>query len=153
MNFIKIQTSLNMKNISVVVLLFFTFLLSFQGNAQDLMKSSDLSTVKVDYLSDSDIAKIKTQLQSNNMTIEQAEPMALSKGMSAAEFAKLKARVNEGSISSLNKKASENSTVNKKDSGRTQDKIVNNKVKDSANALIFGSELFEIGRASCRERV
>jgi hypothetical protein len=44
---------------------------------QDL-KSTDLSTLKVDYLSDSDIAKIKTQLQSNNLTIEQAEPMALS---------------------------------------------------------------------------
>jgi hypothetical protein len=31
----------------------------------------------VDYLSDSDIAKIK--LQSNNLTIDQAEPMALSR--------------------------------------------------------------------------
>ena len=132
-----------MKNITVAVLLFFTFLLSFQGNAQDLMKSGDLSTVKVDYLSDSDIAKIKTQLESNNMTIEQAEPMALSKGMSAAEFAKLKARVNEGTVSTLNKKTGDNSSANKKDFGRIQDKIVNNKVKDSANALIFGSELFD----------
>jgi hypothetical protein len=42
----------------------------------------------VDYLSDSDIAKIKTQLQSNNLTIDQAEPMALSLKMSASEFAK-----------------------------------------------------------------
>ncbi|OOV18357.1 SLBB domain-containing protein [Flavobacterium sp. LM4] len=132
-----------MKNITVVVLLFFTFLFSFQVNAQDLMKSSDLSTLKVDYLSDSDIAKIRIQLQNNNMTIEQAEPMALSKGMSAAEFSKLKVRVNEGVIINLNKKNNENTATNKKDSGRAQDKIVNNKVKDSANALIFGSELFD----------
>ena len=41
-------------------------------------------------MSDSDIAKIKAQLQTNNVTIEQAEPMALAKGMSASEFAKLK---------------------------------------------------------------
>jgi hypothetical protein len=34
----------------------------------------------VDYLSDSDISKIKIQLQSNNLTIDQAEPMALAKG-------------------------------------------------------------------------
>jgi len=132
-----------MKNITAFVLLFFTLLLSSQVNAQDLMKSSDLSTLKVDYLSDSDIAKIRTQLQSNNMTIEQAEPMALSKGMNATEFAKLKARVNEGTVSALNKKTNEKTTSNKKDSGRTQDKIVNNKVKDSINALIFGSELFD----------
>jgi protein involved in polysaccharide export with SLBB domain len=131
-----------MKNIKVLVLLFFTFLFSFQVNAQDLMKSSDLSTLKVDYLSESDIAKIRTQLQSNNMTIEQAEPMALSKGMSVTEFAKLKARINEGEVS-LNKKTNEKTTANKKESGRTQDKIVNNKVKDSVNALIFGSELFD----------
>jgi hypothetical protein len=30
--------------------------------AQDLLKSTDLRTLKVDYLSDSDIAKIKAQL-------------------------------------------------------------------------------------------
>jgi hypothetical protein len=34
----------------------------------------------VDYLSDSDISKIKKQLQSNNVTIDQAEPMVLAKG-------------------------------------------------------------------------
>ena len=61
--------------------------------AQDLLKSQDLSTLKVDYLTDADIAKIKGQLQANNVTIEQAEPMALAKGMSAAEFAKLKTRL------------------------------------------------------------
>ncbi|PXY44051.1 SLBB domain-containing protein [Flavobacterium hydrophilum] len=132
-----------MKNITVLLLLFFTFF-TFQVNAQDLMKSSDLSTLKVDYLSDADIAKIRTQLQSNNTTIEQAEPMAISKGMSVTEFAKLKARINEVPASPSNKKNIEkNSAANKKESGRTQDKIVNNKVKDSANALIFGSELFD----------
>jgi protein involved in polysaccharide export with SLBB domain len=132
-----------MKKITTVLLLFFTFLFSCPITAQDLMKSSDLSTVKVDYLSDNDIAKIRTQLQSNNMTIEQAEPMALSKGMSATEFAKLKARVNEKPESPLTKNNNESTNTNKKDSGRTQGKIVNNKVKDSVNALIFGSELFD----------
>jgi hypothetical protein len=40
--------------------------------AQDLL-SSDLSTLKVDSLSDADIAKIKTQLQANNSTVKQME--------------------------------------------------------------------------------
>jgi hypothetical protein len=46
--------------------------------AQDLLGSS-LSTLKVDNLSDADIMKIKTQLQANNATIDQVEPMALAK--------------------------------------------------------------------------
>jgi len=132
-----------MKKITAVLLLFFTLLFSYQSNAQDILKSSDLSTVKVDYLSDTDIAKIKAQLQSNNMTIEQAEPMALSKGMSATEFAKLKARLNGASGTGSVKKNTDSSFGKGTNSGRTQDKIVNKKVKDTVNALIFGSELFD----------
>ncbi|MBD0726663.1 sugar transporter [Flavobacterium sp. L1I52] len=132
-----------MKNITVVFLFFFTLLLSYHSHAQDILKSSDLSTVKVANLSDADIAKIKAQLQSNHMTIEQAEPMALSKGMSAAEFAKLKERLNSLSTGSLNNKAAGNTTGKTNNSGRVLDKIANNKVKDSVNAMIFGSELFD----------
>ena len=61
--------------------------------AQDLLKGRDLSQVRVDQLSDADIAKLKAQLGSSGMTIDQAEQMALAKGMLPAEFAKLKARV------------------------------------------------------------
>jgi hypothetical protein len=58
--------------------------------AQDLLNSSDLSTLKVDSLSDADIAKIKTQLQANNSTVKQMESVALSKGMSFIRVCKLK---------------------------------------------------------------
>ena len=136
-----------MKKIITVVILFISLFQSANVRAQDLLKSKDLSTVKVDYLSDSDINKIKAQLMSNNMTIEQAEPMALSKGMSASEFAKLKARLAMPNSKKDNlKKGNENEGEDentKKDYGRKQEKIVNIKVKDSINALIFGSELFD----------
>lgn len=62
--------------------------------AQDL-SSSDWSQVKVDQLSDADLAKIQSQLQSNGITSAQAEQMALSKGMTSAEYAKLKTRLNQ----------------------------------------------------------
>ena len=132
-----------MKKITAIFLFFFTLLFSYHSYAQDILKSSDLSTVKVANLSDADIAKIKAQLQSNHMTIEQAEPMVLSKGMSAAEFAKLKERLNSLSTGSLNNKAAGNTTAKTNNSGRVLDKITNNKVKDSVNAMIFGSELFD----------
>lgn len=112
--------------------------------AQDLLKSTDLSTLKVDYLSDSDIAKIKTQLLTNNVTVDQAEPMALAKGMPASEFAKLKIRlegIKDGSSAAKNDNL--DGEIETKELSRKQEKIVNKKVKDTINALIFGSELFD----------
>jgi protein involved in polysaccharide export with SLBB domain len=129
-----------MRKIITVTLLFIALFQSSTLLAQDLLKSTDLSTLKVDYLTDGDVAKIKAQLQSNNMTIEQAEPMALAKGMSATEFAKLKARLG---AQGTNTETAKNGTASEEELSRKQDKIVNTKVKDTLNALIFGSELFD----------
>lgn len=52
-----------MKKILYVLALFFILLASFKVNAQDIIKSKDLSTVKVDYLSDDEIGKIVAQLK------------------------------------------------------------------------------------------
>ncbi|MDI5899182.1 SLBB domain-containing protein [Flavobacterium yafengii] len=135
-----------MRKIITVILLFIALFQSSTLLAQDLLKSTDLSTLKVDYLSDSDIAKIKTELQTNNVTIEQAELMALEKGMPAAEFAKLKERLAMPVTKTelVKKDNKEDDDDEKADAfGKKQEKIVNTKVKDSINALIFGSELFD----------
>ena len=143
-----------MKKITYVLILFFILLTSLNVNAQDILKSKDLSTVKVDYLSDDDLAKISAQLKSNNVTISEAESMALSKGMSQVEFDKLKIRLTEyekkiakdsDKDKNKNKEKEDNLKKTDKDSefGRKQEKIKNEKVKDSLNALIFGSELFD----------
>ncbi|BFM42319.1 SLBB domain-containing protein [Flavobacterium sp. CFS9] len=144
-----------MKKIIYVLALFFILLASFNANAQDIIKSKDLSTVKVDYLSDDEIGKIVAQLKSNNATINDVQSMALSKGMSQSEFDKLRTRVTEyekknGKDKDKNskdkdKKKDDKSNEFDKDSefGRKQEKIRNEKIKDSLNALIFGSELFD----------
>lgn len=144
-----------MKKIIYVLALFFILLASFNVNAQDIIKSKDLSTVKVDYLSDDEIGKIVTQLKSNNATINDVQSMALSKGMTQSEFDKLRTRVTEyekknGKDKDKNskdkdKKKDDKSKEFDKDSefGRKQEKIKNEKIKDSLNALIFGSELFD----------
>ncbi|PWB24567.1 SLBB domain-containing protein [Flavobacterium sp. HTF] len=132
-----------MKKIIYVLTILFIFLGSFRINAQDILKSKDLSTVKVDNLSDDDISRISTQLHNNNMSVDQAEPVAISKGMSQDEFNKLRVRLNNLSNTSENNNSQSNSNKNNSQFGRTQDVITNNKVKDSANALIFGSELFD----------
>jgi len=120
-----------------------------QVHAQDLLKGKDLSQIQVDQLTDADIAKLQAQLTSAGMTIDQAQPLALSKGMSATEFAKLKDR-----ITALNKngngvnKLKTNNTVNT--NGLRQNNSTDsldmggfdNKAKPFINPLIFGSELY-----------
>ncbi|CAM4030329.1 SLBB domain-containing protein [Flavobacterium weaverense] len=128
-----------MKKIITIIVLFVALTQSSAMLAQDLFKGSDLSTIQVDNLSDNDIAKVKSQLQSNNITIEQAEPMALGKGMSAGEFSKLKTRI---AASKSNISTTDNSAM-AKDSGRKQEEILNTKNKSNLDPLIFGSELFD----------
>nr|WP_315156034.1 SLBB domain-containing protein [uncultured Flavobacterium sp.] len=143
-----------MKKIITVIILIISLFQTNSVLAQDILKGNDLSTVRVDYLSDGDIAKIKTQLQSNNVTIDQAESLALSKGMSATEFAKLKKRLSLPEVSKADadkktakKKSKDADSLNEEDENedaqRKQEKIENKKVKDSLNSLVFGSELFD----------
>lgn len=132
-----------------IVLLFFLTATTLQ--AQDILKGKDLSTIKVDQMSDADITKLKAQLNESKVTIEQAEQMALAKGMSAAEFAKLKARLNAGA---QGQKATGALKSDPKGTGKTIEKQNNStdsldteqyekkKPKPLINPLIFGSELY-----------
>ena len=127
------------------------FLTASTLQAQDILKGKDLSTIKVDQLSDADIAKLKAQLNESKLTIDQAEQMALAKGMNAAEFAKLKARLNAdgkgqrvtGALKSDAKGAS-NSIEKQNNSTDSLDteKYENKKPLPLINPLIFGSELY-----------
>ena len=135
-----------MKKLLSFTFLFFALVQSTGVEAQDLLNSANLSAINVDFLSDIEIQKIRTQLASNKITIEEAEPIALAKGLPAAEFEKLKARL--GAPTKLTTTGGGESDV-KEDSFsgkslREQEKIENKKkVKDSINNLVFGSDLFE----------
>ena len=70
----------------------------------------------------------------------------MSKGMTQTEFNKLRTKLNEYEKKNSKDKNKDNKPkIVDKDSdfGRKQEKIKNDKVKDSINALIFGSELFD----------
>jgi protein involved in polysaccharide export with SLBB domain len=118
-------------------------LVATTATAQDLLMGNNLANVRVDQVSDADIAKLKAQLSARGMSIEQAEPMAISKGMSAAEFAKLKARVTGAATTTGAKttKASEGRTNNPTDTADTEN-YTQKQPKPLINPLIFGSELY-----------
>ena len=57
--------------------------------SQDILKSKDLSTIKVDQLSDEDILKYEQQLQQSGLSETQAEQLAIQKGFPSSEIIKL----------------------------------------------------------------
>lgn len=144
-----------MRKLSILTFffLFISIFLSVQHvYAQDLLKGKDLSQVRVDQLSDADIAKLKTQLTSSGMTIDQAEQAALAKGMSAVEFAKLKKRVealgtdNKEGVGKLRSKTDLNQPSAEKQDN-SSDSLDREKYKEKPprpliDPLIFGSELY-----------
>ena len=63
------------------------------ANAQGFLAQKDLSQFKVEMLSEADISKIKERIQSSEFTIDQLKAQAMAKGLSAAEFEKLRTRL------------------------------------------------------------
>ena len=127
-----------------IILLALTLLLvATSATAQDLLKGNNLANVRVDQLADADIAKLKAQLSSQGMTIDQVEPMAIAKGMSAAEFAKLKERVGGAAKAGGTKKATPTNgrEASASDTADTE-KYAENLPKPLIDPLIFGSELY-----------
>lgn len=127
------------------LLFFFCFVLLTSSvvnaqNAANLLGGRDLTTIKVDALTDAEIAQIQAQLTKSGVTIDMVESQAIAKGMAPAEFAKLKARLANGTgikkASPLTKKIVNNSN-NAKD---TADQYPF--VASTINPLIYGYELF-----------
>jgi protein involved in polysaccharide export with SLBB domain len=111
-------------------------------NAGNLLAGKDLSTIKVDALTDTELAQIQAQLKQSGVSIDMVESQAIAKGMSPAEFAKLKARLanvkgGAKSKSPLTKKIVKKTTDNEQDSTELE-YVTESKI----NPLIYGSELF-----------
>jgi protein involved in polysaccharide export with SLBB domain len=123
---------------TLVILLAF----SFSVYAQDPLGGRDLSTLKVDALSDNQITAIQQKLKQSGMTIDQVESQAIAKGMSPAEFSKLKDRINgitgivmAKSVKRGNIMPQTAATNSAKDSSTVT-------INTSINTLVYGSELF-----------
>ena len=129
-----------MKWIRIALFSLSIFAMSIQSNAQNLLSGKDLSTIKVDALTDAEIAQIQAQIKQAGVSIDMLESQAIAKGMSPAEFAKLKARLASSKTgtkagSPLIKKTLSKKPTYEKDSTL---KTYENKI----NPLIYGSELF-----------
>lgn len=120
-----------MKRIFLVGCFTLFTLLSF---GQEFLKGKDLSQVKASQFSEAEIAQIGKELKANQMTLEQAEPLALAKGMSASEFTQLKVRLQSNGTVPAEVKEEQK----KAGAVITQD----GSVLAAKNVVVFGSELF-----------
>ena len=112
--------------------------LFFSVNGQDLLKSGDLSAVKVDQLSDADITKLQQQLKSSGLTVSQAEQMAAAKGMPQTEIIKLRERLSH--TETANRAAPAASVSDAKEPVLNEYKTVEKTTPGKVS--VFGSQLF-----------
>ena len=112
--------------------------------AQEFLKSKDLSTFKVDMLTDEDILKYKQQLQQSGISETQAEQLAIQKGLPSTEILKLRARVSkiESTISSTNNKRNDNLNLSRSYDSTIQTQTFEFRKKQEKELSVFGSELF-----------
>jgi protein involved in polysaccharide export with SLBB domain len=129
---------------TVVILLAF----SFSVYAQDPLGGRDLSTLKVDALSDNQITAIQQKLKQSGLTIDQVESQAIAKGMSPAEFSKLKDRVNGVSGIVMAKAVKRGNVMSQTSATNAVKDSSTVNINTSINTLVYGSELFAISSAN-----
>ena len=130
--------------INVVILM--TFSLSIY--AQDPLGGRDLSTLKVDALSENQITAIQQKLKQSGMTIDQVQSQAIAKGMSPDEFAKLKDRVNGISGIVMAKSVKRGNLMSQTSATNTVKDSATVAINTSINTLVYGSELFTISSSN-----
>ena len=147
------------KNTFILFLMLISLLEAPITQAQDLLKLKDISSVKVNALSELDIMKISQQLTNAGVTVDDVRGQLMSRGMSTTEFMKLKERISlmpqKGKLSSGKYSANDKSVqgnsgqarqVNSIDNERekfNEDTSRQNNIYSSAKMrYIFGSELF-----------
>ena len=129
---------------TLVILLAF----SFSVYAQDPLGGRDLSTLKVDALSDNQITAIQQKLKQSGMTIDQVESQAIAKGMSPAEFSKLKDRVNGITGIVMAKSVKRGNVMSQNAATNSVKDSTTVTINTSINTLVYGSELFAAGTNS-----
>ena len=123
------------------------------GKSQDILKNYDLSTIKVDKLTDAQILKFKQQIDASGLTEDQAEQLAISKGMPVAEVQKLRTRLQQLQTSTpkqnpnnpnsqLQNNTQQQNYNNSYDTTNNQQNIDTTTKKPLINPRIFGSEMF-----------
>ena len=120
-------------------------------NAQDLLKGKDVSSIKVDMLTDDEILNYKAQLEQSGLSQSQAEQLAIQRGFPTSEIVKLRARLAKLDGSSMTpaikQKVADQAKKEKLEGGRSTDttgfdKDFKKTKEKTFSTFIFGGDLF-----------
>lgn len=128
------------KKIILLSLVFFMYVNMSKTYAQSL-SGIEWSQIKADQLSDAELAKIQNQLQTNGMSYAQAEQLAIGKGMTQAEWTKLKARLVQQGNSGTEQKGQQSGTVTQVD--RETQKSDYKTSPKTLTSNVFGASFFD----------
>jgi hypothetical protein len=129
-----------MKLVKLLLTLIVLFSINITVFAQDPLGGRDVSQVKVDALTDNQITAIQQKLKQSGMTIDQVESQAIAKGMSPAEFAKLKDRVNGISGIVMAKSVKRNVSTSQPNNASQVKDSANINTNPYLNTAVYGSE-------------
>ncbi|CAM3470869.1 SLBB domain-containing protein [Aquirufa ecclesiirivi] len=117
-------------------LLFFLSFLPVSGQDLNTLSQKNLSAIKASQISDAEIQKIKSQVESSNMGMDELKNSALERGLPSEEFELIRQRIEgqkNNNQQNSNEKLIENSVKIEAPSAKNNTEI---------DPLIFGSELF-----------
>ena len=120
-----------------ILLLFLLVCFTFNASAQSI---NNIENIKVSELSNSDIHKIKNEMDKQNMTLSTLENLAITKGMSAADFATLKTRI-ENLTPEVNASNVEKGVIITEKPIELDER--NSGFVKNIESIIFGSEIFD----------
>ncbi len=133
--------------IRTLALLFFSLIFSFTLLAQDI-SSIDFKNLKADDLSDQQIQQIYERAQTQGLSIQEVEAMAMARGMSSVEVAKLRSRF-MGLQSGINAPSKELNQSEDRLRDTNDDTLIQRDSTDLSipnSDKIFGSDLFNNSR-------
>jgi protein involved in polysaccharide export with SLBB domain len=131
-----------MKQVKLLISFILIFTFQITAFSQDPLGGRDLSTVKVEALTETQITQIKKKLDQSGLTIDQVESQAISKGMSPTEFAKLKDRINGSTGIVMAKSIKKNLNTGTSANTSAGKDTTNVAFNPYLNSAIYGSELF-----------
>ncbi len=150
------SSNFNLKRIALI-LSFYIFLFSIQVNAQvpSGIDPNNLSSIRIDELSDDQVMSILKQGESSGLTIEQAQAMAAKRGLPVSEIQKLKDRIAKiqsgGNQSAEMPKNAESTIANKVLEKAAEATTITGKIQDAGGVAkgtgntIYGQEYFRNG--------
>jgi protein involved in polysaccharide export with SLBB domain len=137
------------KKMAVLVLLFFILFSSNFSVAQTALgKSQNLSTLKVDELSDEKLLNFNKQFLESGYTKSQMEEELIKRNLPSSEIEKLQLRLKELEKSGKIKSESESQNTGKRQVDRSFDKTEGETPYNNLMPKVFGSELFNNPRLS-----